>query len=59
MPLFIQLVILLVTSYLMLQFEWSLLVSEINKRPYISVGFIALIILSVLAIASFNVLPGV
>lgn len=42
------------TSYILfeLQFEWSLLVSEIVKRPYITVGFVALMILSVLSATS-------
>jgi sulfoxide reductase heme-binding subunit YedZ len=35
-----------------LQFEWSLLLSEIVKRPYITVGFAALLILSLLAATS-------
>lgn len=35
-----------------LQFEWSLLLSEIIKRPYITVGFVALIILTCLALTS-------
>ncbi|MDU0355293.1 ferric reductase-like transmembrane domain-containing protein [Paraglaciecola aquimarina] len=35
-----------------LQFEWSLLFSEIIKRPYITVGFVALIILSTLTLTS-------
>lgn len=41
-------------SYLIfeLQFEWSLLLSEILERPYISVGFVALLILTILAITS-------
>lgn len=42
------------SSYLLfeLQLEWSLLLSELLKRPYISVGFIALLILSILAATS-------
>jgi len=42
------------TSYLLfeLQLEWSLLFSELLKRPYISVGFVALLILSMLATTS-------
>lgn len=42
------------SSYLLfeLQFEWSLLFSELVKRPYISVGFGALLILSVLTATS-------
>lgn len=41
-------------SYLLfeLQLEWSLLLSELLERPYISVGFIALLILSLLAATS-------
>lgn len=35
-----------------LQFEWGLLLSEIIKRPYISVGFVALLILTLLALTS-------
>ncbi|WP_158968832.1 protein-methionine-sulfoxide reductase heme-binding subunit MsrQ [Paraglaciecola sp. L3A3] len=35
-----------------LQFEWSLLLSEIIKRPYITVGFLAFLILSVLTLTS-------
>ncbi|MEP1554246.1 MAG: protein-methionine-sulfoxide reductase heme-binding subunit MsrQ [Paraglaciecola sp.] len=35
-----------------LQFEWQLLISEIVKRPYISVGFISLLILTALALTS-------
>lgn len=37
-----------------LQFEWSLILSEIIDRPYITVGFAALIILTLLLITSFN-----
>lgn len=37
-----------------LQFEWSLIISEIIKRPYISIGFIALCILCLLLFTSFN-----
>jgi sulfoxide reductase heme-binding subunit YedZ len=42
------------TRYILfeLQLEWSLLFSELIKRPYISVGFIALLILSMLAATS-------
>ena len=42
------------SSYLIfeLQLEWSLMLSELVKRPYISVGFIALLILSLLAATS-------
>lgn len=35
-----------------LQFDWSLLVSEVIKRPYITVGFVALLILVTLAATS-------
>ncbi|WP_299071529.1 protein-methionine-sulfoxide reductase heme-binding subunit MsrQ [uncultured Paraglaciecola sp.] len=43
-----------VTSYIMfeLQFEWSLIFSEVVKRPYITVGFSALLILTLLATTS-------
>jgi sulfoxide reductase heme-binding subunit YedZ len=37
-----------------LQFEWKLILSEIIERPYISVGFIALLILSALLLTSFE-----
>jgi sulfoxide reductase heme-binding subunit YedZ len=42
------------SSYLLfeLQLEWSLMFSELIKRPYITVGFGALLILSVLAATS-------
>lgn len=42
------------TSYILfeLQLEWSLLISEIIKRPYITVGFGALLILIVLSATS-------
>lgn len=42
------------TSYVLfeLQLEWSLLLSEIIKRPYITVGFAALLLLSSLALSS-------
>lgn len=42
------------SSYLLfeLQLEWSLLLSELVKRPYISVGFAALLILTLLAVTS-------
>ena len=41
-------------SYLVfeLQLQWSLILSELLKRPYISVGFIALLILSMLTVTS-------
>ena len=41
-------------SYLIfdLQLEWALAIAEIIKRPYITVGFIGLIILMVLTITS-------
>lgn len=35
-----------------LQFEWALVLSEIVKRPYITVGFVALVILTCLALTS-------
>ncbi len=46
------------TSYLLfdLQLEWILLFSEIIKRPYITVGFSALLILSTLAATSTKAL---
>ena len=37
-----------------LQFEWSLIVSEIVERPYITVGFAALTILAVLLATSLT-----
>lgn len=37
-----------------LQFEWQLIASEIIKRPYITVGFVALLILTSLYISSFD-----
>jgi len=37
-----------------LQFEWSLILSEIIERPYITVGFCALLILSALLLTSFD-----
>ncbi|MGJ8680917.1 protein-methionine-sulfoxide reductase heme-binding subunit MsrQ [Paraglaciecola sp.] len=42
------------TSYILfeLQLEWSLLISEIIKRPYITVGFLALLILTTLTFTS-------
>jgi len=42
----------LVYIFFELQLEWQLLVSEIVKRPYITVGFIALVILTTLALTS-------
>ncbi len=42
----------LVYIFFELQLEWQLLISEIIKRPYITVGFVALLILSVMAITS-------
>lgn len=41
-------------SYILfeLQLNWTLLISEIIKRPYITVGFIAFLILSTLALTS-------
>ncbi|MFT4939280.1 MAG: sulfoxide reductase heme-binding subunit YedZ [Paraglaciecola sp.] len=42
------------TSYIIfeLQLEWGLLLSEIIKRPYITVGFVALLMLTSLAATS-------
>ncbi len=37
-----------------LQFEWALIASEIVKRPYITVGFTALLILTALLITSIT-----
>lgn len=37
-----------------IQFEWFLVVTEIIERPYITVGFAALLILTLLAITSFQ-----
>ncbi|MDT0594322.1 sulfite oxidase heme-binding subunit YedZ [Glaciecola petra] len=37
-----------------LQFEWRLIVSEIIDRPYITVGFCSLFILSLLLVSSFD-----
>lgn len=37
-----------------LQFEWGLILSEIVKRPYITVGFSSLLILTFLLITSFD-----
>lgn len=37
-----------------LQFEWGLIVSEIIERPYITVGFSALLILTILLATSFD-----
>lgn len=37
-----------------LQFDWSLVISEIIKRPYITVGMVALVLLLVLTITSPN-----
>ena len=39
-----------------LQYAWSLFFSEIFKRPYISIGAIAFLLLTVLAITSHNTL---
>lgn len=39
-----------------LLFEWSLIFQEITKRPYIIVGALSLIILSLLAITSINLI---
>jgi sulfoxide reductase heme-binding subunit YedZ len=42
------------TSYVVfeLQLEWGLLLSEIIKRPYITVGFVALLVLTSLTVTS-------
>ncbi len=37
-----------------LQFEWLLIVSEIIERPYITVGFLGLLILTSLLVTSFE-----
>jgi len=37
-----------------LQFDWSLVVGEIVKRPYITIGMVALLLLAVLTITSPN-----
>lgn len=37
-----------------LQFHWSLFISEIIERPYITIGLIAFILLTALAITSHN-----
>ena len=37
-----------------LQFEWGLVIKEIIDRPYITVGFLALLILTALAVTSFD-----
>ena len=37
-----------------LQFDFGLLVNEIIKRPYITLGMLAFILLSLLAVTSFN-----
>ncbi|WP_414830689.1 sulfite oxidase heme-binding subunit YedZ [Alteromonas sp. H39] len=37
-----------------IQFDWSLIISEIAKRPYITVGFTALILLLLLTVTSPN-----
>lgn len=39
-----------------IQFDWSLVLTEIVERPYITVGFAALVILTFLAITSFTYL---
>ncbi len=43
---------LLTYLFFELQFDWSLLINEIIKRPYITVGFVALCILTSLAVTS-------
>ena len=48
-------VLLHVGSYLMFIAAWGELLSDLIKRPYISVGFVAFILLSVLAITSNKV----
>jgi sulfoxide reductase heme-binding subunit YedZ len=37
-----------------LQFEWLLIVSDIIERPYITVGFLGLLILTSLLVTSFE-----
>ena len=37
-----------------LQFAWALFISEVVKRPYITVGMVAFVLLIALAITSFN-----
>jgi sulfoxide reductase heme-binding subunit YedZ len=37
-----------------LQYEWALVLSEIIKRPYITVGFLGLSILTLMLMTSFN-----
>ena len=37
-----------------LQFEWALIISEIIERPYITIGFCALLILTALLVTSFD-----
>jgi len=37
-----------------LQFAWSLFLNEVVKRPYISIGMVAFILLSLLAVTSHN-----
>jgi len=39
-----------------LQFAWSLFINEVFKRPYISVGMVAFILLAALAVTSLNAL---
>jgi sulfoxide reductase heme-binding subunit YedZ len=39
-----------------LQFELQLIVSEIIKRPYITLGFVTLLILIILSVSSLNVI---
>ena len=47
-----------VTNFLAfdLQFAWGLFVSEIIKRPYITVGMFAFVLLSILAITSYSLI---
>jgi sulfoxide reductase heme-binding subunit YedZ len=39
-----------------LQFAWTLFFAEVVKRPYITVGMVAFVLVSALAITSFNML---
>lgn len=48
-------VVLHVGSYLLFMADWSQLVSDLIKRPYISVGFVSFLLLSALAITSNKV----
>lgn len=42
-----------------LQFEWGLFVSEIIKRPYITIGMVSFIVLLALSITSINTIKRV